>query len=491
MIMAGFLPPSRRARSAARSGPGPLLGGAAFLVILLVSQASAAPVSPGIRLAPTCERPLEIMIVGLNVQNGRYFMLPEAKSCQKESAAQEEVEAELYGLDVELSHGALFRHLPARTHLYVAIPDPKANKDSNGREKESFRRYLISQCGWSGAEVDRRVHYFDVPVPVVFPQDAGEVLGYDARGRLVIGTAKSDNTQYRSFVAALLSTYPDRFSSYPYAVRTTSEGGDEDLVRLPGGGLGYVVGHNRIFRYHGYGDSESAQGVRLEDDKIEDAVRAYSRILFDLPLIVVPRAALKDPYLSNPDVYHLDMYACLLSRGERVDALVPTYQDDPVDRMTGAVLDEDYVTRVQAQYDQTARELALAGYPVTRLPFWDHPARTPVNVARYYDPPTKKTVVMLPKYPDHVPGAANGQSRFSRLLEEFRRTLEKTRAEEEPCRREVALIRDLWREIRAIEALPSPLFDVRKRMIEALGYAVEEVPMFAWGAGSIDCLVMH
>lgn len=473
-----------------RIGPGARL---LVLSALLAAAASlVAGTPPGLRVLPDSERPLDVLVLGIDADDGRYFMLPEPSACPGDDAAREELRAELFGLNLELRFGALFRRLPSRTHLYVAVPDPGRVKEATGRERDFFLRHLTAACGWSRDEARRRVHFFDVPSAVLFSQDAGEVLGYDARGRLVIATGSGDDLRYREFVAALAAEYPDRFTTYPFVERVSAEGGDEDVARLPDGSLAFVVGHNRIRRYFGAMRAAAPGEARLDEAQIEQARAAFSKSVFDLPILVLPEAALGDPPLASADVYHLDMYSCILSQGgPRVDALVPTYRHAPLDRMTGVALETSYVDRVQAQYDQVARELIAAGYPVTRLPFWDHPARTPVNVCKYFDPAAEKAVVMLPRYPNHMPSAPNAQARFNALLEEFRASFERTSPGKDSCQRQLDLVRDLRRELRSVETMPSPLFETRKRIIEELGYKVVEVPMYAGSGGSLDCMLLH
>jgi len=438
---------------------------------------------PAITFLPECERPLGTLVIGIGTEGSRYFMLPEARPCE-EPRAGEEIAAELYALDVELSHGALLRRLPERTHLYVAAP---ATAGVAGREKEFFRRYLGSRCGWTPQDLERRLHFFEVSAPIVFAQDPGKVLGYDGAGRRVIATSSADDPAYRAFVQALVSSYPDTFTRYDLGAGLSAEGGDQEIVRLPGGGLGVLLGHRRVQRYYGIVGPKEVREARLDPAQIQKAVAAYSRALADLPLQVLPRGALLNPSLANPDLYHLDMSVCVLSTPGMVDAFVPTFRDAPVDRMTGQALAPDYVGQVQTLFDLAAGELGARGYAVTRLPFWDHPARTPVNVCKFRDPTTGRTVVMLPKYPDHDPAGARAQQQVNALLQRTRDEF----AAVSGCAAQRALVRGLWEQILAIEALPNPLFETRKRLIESRGYDVVEVPMFAWGGGSLHCLTMH
>src|SRR5690242_16994380 len=85
---------------------------------MLAARHSPCQAPPGVRLVPGENRPLDFLVAGTNPANGRYFLLPEV------SGLPETLEAELYGLDLEVSHGALFRKLPAGTRLFVGVPDP-------------------------------------------------------------------------------------------------------------------------------------------------------------------------------------------------------------------------------------------------------------------------------------------------------------------------------------------------------------------------------
>jgi len=331
------------------------------------------------------------------------------------------------------------------------------------------------------------VHFFDVPAPIVFTQDSGKILGYDAAGRRVVGTASGDEAGYRAFVQALVRSYPDTFTMYDLGAGLSAEGGDQEVVRLPGGALGALIGHHRILRFHGIVDPKDVRVARLDQAQIQKAEAAYARALSGLPVQVVPRAALLNPSLANPDLYHLDMAVCVLSAPGKVDAFVPTFRDGPVDRMTGLPLSPAYVDQVQTLFDVVAGELGAKGYAVTRLPFSDHPARTPVNVLKFRDPTTGSTVVMLPKYPDHDPGGSRAQQQVNGLLQRARIEI----AAASGCGEQRALVDGLWKQILVIETLGNPVFEARKKLIESRGYDVVDVPMFAWGGGSLHCLTMH
>jgi hypothetical protein len=448
---------------------------------------SAAPE----RIVPESERPLDFVVVGTNAPNGTYFFLPELGPLKGMTGQQRrELEAELFGLDVELSHGALFRRLPPETHVYVALADAA----KKGASSEAFfRRYLTAHCGWTAADVARRVRFFRVPVPLVYTRDAGKILGLDTAGRAVIGTGLADQPFYQDFVALLAEAFPSRFVLRRFERGVSSEGGDEALGRLPDGTLVYFVGHHRFLRF--FGRDDPSEAYTLSDAEIREAREAFSRSVLGLRVVAVPEAALKDPSIAAPELFHLDMLASLHSRrGDGSDVFVPTLEPKPIDRTTRAEVPPELVAKAQREYDEVAKELAALGAHVVRIPFGDHPARGPANVTKFLDASGRPSV-MLAKYPYHLPAGepSTPQARVDKLLLDFRDEAAYLRSSARsgllPRWREA--IRMVWDGLERALSAPSPAFDAKRRVFEERGYHVVEVPLFAWGEGGLHCLVLH
>lgn len=452
--------------------------------------------SSGVTLLPESERPLDFIILGTNPENGKYFLLPELKPFPGISPGQmKKLEEGLFCLDLELVHGALLRHLLPNTRVYVAVPDPKRVRDSKGQEKEFFLRYLVKRCGWTDKDVKRRVHFFKVPISLAWSQDAGEVLGFDSKGRVLIGTGSEDDDVYREFMRVLTETYPDKFALQVYEKNVSGEGGDENLIYLPDGQVAYLVGNHRIIRYLGNTYQTSFENTPLNQDLILEAREAYQRSLFGIPILVLPEAALNAPGPQNKELFHLDMYVTILSSQGKPNAFVPTYSGEPANAVSGEPLEKEFVMELQGEYDVIAKELKDKGFDVSRLPFADHPVRSPVNLCKYYDASTGRGTLLLGKYPAHLPldDPATPQARFKRLLDEFYHQVVNAEAQggEIAYSKLLEKITEFWRTLMKIEDSPNPLFEQQKAIFESKGYTVIEVPMIPLGAGGIHCLTLH
>jgi hypothetical protein len=449
-----------------------------------------------ITLTPESERTLDVLVLGLAAQDGRYFQLPEWKPFSNVAPqALKELEGEFYGLNFEMNQGGIMRRLPARTQVYIAVPDPVFAKESGGMEIPFFKHYLEWHCGWTAEDIRQRIHFFKVPTSLIWAQDAGDILGKDAQGRVVIGIGPQDQKFYIDFVQSLARTYPDKFRLFWLPKGVTAEGGDENIVLTPGGKTGYVVGIHRVLFYLKERFRASFENQPLDGAKIQKAERALSKGVFSLPLQVLPKQALTDPSLADPELFHLDMLVSFMTRGGKPQAFVPQFQTDSTDMTTGKPLDPAWLERMRRELDLVAEQLQHAGYPVYRLPFSDHPVRSPANLLKYYDPQSQGDVILMSKYPYHLDGpqAPNGVKAYQALLAAFRDGARQSQEKGgnpgfEELHRAVG---EFWANLFQIEQAPNPIYQERARLFESLGYQVVDVPMFPSGAGSIHCMTLH
>jgi hypothetical protein len=136
------------------------------------------------------------------------------------------------------------------------------------------------------------------------------------------------------------------------------------------------------------------------------------------------------------------------------------------------------------------------GYAVARLPFADHPVRSPANVTPYVDPSTGESWVLLGRYPNHLAERPGGpiplfplQDALDSLAERFLQW-RKSRREAEGRAVDVAFER-VWSEWDRALSSPNPLFEAQKRIFEENGIHVRAVPLIPSGAGGIHCLLLR
>ena len=390
-------------------------------------------------------------------------------------------------------HGQIFRRSPPHTRFFIAVPDPATTPESLGNEEAVFREHLRERVGWSDAVIDQRVRFFSVPVPVPFPQDMAEPMGYDVEGRLILGIGDDVEDTYRQAVDRLVASFPEEF-----AVRRlrgiNTEGGDLALVRLPEGGVGLLVGHNRIARFVRRRHPETVEGAPIPDARVEEARRTYQEAFGGVETIVIGREALRDPRLSNPEIFHLDMLVAVLKTPSGVVAFVPTYEGSPIDALTHVHLAAEAVRRFQAEYDRTAGELAARGYRLARVPFADHPARNPVGVGKFVDPVSGRPSVMPGRYPDHLAAedGRNAQTQLQIAFEGLDAAVAAWRHDPTDARWSAvqAAVAAAWRQMDASVEAPSPMFESQRKIFESYGVGVRPLPIFPTGEGGVHCLVL-
>lgn len=479
-----------------------------FAVILLAVGGPVGPPRPsplgapppaaaeaGLRVVAESERTLARVILGLDANESRYFLLPETGGLGR-GASDPHVaylREQLYWLDFELEHGQIFRNLPARTRFFLGVPDRRTTAGSLGGEEGLFRRYLRERIGWSESQIRDRIRFFQVREPIPYPQDMAEAAGYDDRGRLVLVMGLECNDSYREPVERLVEQFPDEFVLRRVPGLNT-EGGDLAVVRLPDGHLGLLVGRGRVIRY-----LEDLYGQPFDDKPIEQALiekarRAYQDAFFGMEVVIVGEEALREPRLANPELFHLDMVASVFRGRSGVVAFVPTYAGVAADALSQSQLAEDFVSRIQAEYDRVARQLVTRGYRVVRLPFADHPVRSPVGAAKFVDPATKRAFVLLGRYPYHfeLPDGRNPQRQLQFVFGKLDVAVAAWRHATTAAAWSgvESALRTTWEQLDLAAASENPTFEKQKAIYEANGISVAPVPIFPAGEGGIHCIVL-
>jgi hypothetical protein len=358
------------------------------LLSVLVSAALAAGVPPGVRsavrtqtpsqgvsLTPEAERSLRRVVLGLEPNQTNLLMLPETVAWDPKTKDPRVrwLRRQVYRLNFELGHGKIFRHSPPYTRFFVAVPDPRTTPESLGNEETVLREHLRERVGWSDHVIDERVRFFSVPAPVPFPQDMAEPIGYTEKGQLVLGIGSDADDWYHQAVQRLVAAFPGEF-----VVRRlpgiNTEGGDLAFVRLPEGGVGLLVGHNRVARFVQQRYPETVPGKPIPDAQIEEARRAYQQAFDGIETIVVGPEALRNPGLANPEIFHLDMLVAVLRTPSGVVAFVPTYEGSPIDAITHVHVSAEDVGRSRPSTTgrlASSRRAATAS-PASRSPISPH-----------------------------------------------------------------------------------------------------------------------
>lgn len=457
---------------------------------------SPVPVSaPDLILQPESERFLDSYIMGLDPFNDGFFRVPLLDKNPGLPAAEfRELQKRLYTLNFELTHGAVLRLLPTNAELYVAQPQGKT-AGPRGIEKEAFIDYLRQRCGWDKGDLAERLRFFPSQYPLVWLQDAGEILGSDRQGRLVIRIDSFGNPQYHENIRSLVASYPDRFQLLVTHQGVSAEGGDEEMVWLPDGRLGMLAGRNRAVQYVRIMHDPDFEPQGMTREMAEEARSAFSATYNNLPVLFVPWTVLLNPALGNPEIFHMDMVLCVMDNESGHHAFVPTYGPHPADSNFFKALEPDFVKACQSEYDQVAEEMTGLGYQVGRLPFSDHPVRSPANVLKYVDRATKHSTVMLARYPWHLPltDMSSPARRLDNALQELAGAIA-TLQESPVAANEQAVLESLSRVWIAMDAsvrAPNPDYDRQAAVFRAAGMDVVGVPIYPGGSGGLHCMALR
>ena len=459
------------------------------------ARAHRADAETAVAPLPESERSFGRVILGLNATRPRYVLMPDTGQWDANAPDEQadELRRQIYWLSLELQHGQIFRAAPRHTVFFVGVPQQGMGRDPVRNEERLFRGYLRERVGWSAETIASRVRFFPVPDEVPYAQDVAQALGYDARGRLVYALGLDCSDAYRDAIETLVRRYPNDFDVRRFPGLST-EGGDLDLVRLPQGPVALLVGYHRVRRYLETRYGISLENAAAEPARIAEGREAY-RSAFGVAPIVVGEPALAYPDLRNRELFHLDMEVAVFTGTAGPVAFVPTSEGAPVDALTHVHLPSEMVVRLEREYDAVAAQMGTLGYRVVRLPFADHPVRSPVNVGKYTDPVTGRQSAILGRYPYHLelPGGRNPQTELQLLFETFDADVAAWRRERSAARWEIVkqTIARVWRELDRAVTDPNPIFEAQRRLYETNGVAVVPVPIYPTGEGGIHCLVLQ
>lgn len=449
----------------------------------------------GIFLRPESERLLDTFIIGLDPYGSRYFELPGLdKNPGVKAAEWLELKKQLYWLNFELSHGTLMRLLPGHTHVFVAVP---LNRGASLQERESelFTSYLRERCGWDQDDLRLRLHFFHTPNPLIWLQDSGEILGTDKFGRKVVRVDAQGRPEYRKTIEALVQSYPQFFQLKLTNEGVRAEGGDEELIWLPGQKLGVISGKNRVRALLKSRHPDFLDGSAVSDEGIREAEEAFSRTFYGLPAAFIPAEILKHPELGTDELFHLDMMVAVMRNERGLHAFVPEYQEGAADAVSGQALDGAMLEACGREYDATARQMKAMGFTVLRVPLKDHPARSPVNIVKFYSDEEGKYVVYLARYPRHLPlsDEASPQRRLMKALWDLQEIGGRLKASgrESGVAELDGKIKDLWALMKSLEGEANPEFDAQAKVYQDAGYKVIPVPIYPTGSGGLHCMVLR
>lgn len=453
------------------------------------------PVSPDLQLEPESDRRLRRLVIGLDANDTRYYMLPETATLPRSESDPRvrHLRRQLYWLNFELNHGRILSSVPPQTRFFIAVPEPGSVPGSRENEEEVFREYLARRIGWSAREIREKVRFFRIPGTIPFPQDMAEPLGHDSRGRLVLGFGSATNAFYYEPLRRLVSAFPDEFVLREIPGVDT-EGGDIELAWLPDGRIGVLVGRHRVLAALEARHGRPFRGLRIGQDEIRRGVSEFSRAFFGLETLLVGERALRDPKLASDVLIHSDMVVNVLRGSRGVTAFVPTYGAAAVDAITQIALEAEVQRRAQAEYDGVAQQFRDRGYRVVRIPFSDHPARNPVQVGKFIDPTSGQQSLLLGKYPYHfpLPDGRNLQWEIQSAFDKLEKRVGAWRRSPTDAHWSAVEknLQSIWRRIdRAIDA-PNPEFAAQSRIYEENGVRVLPVPIFPSGEGGIHCMLL-
>ncbi len=457
----------------------------------------------GYVLLPDSERHLNRVVIGLEPLNLDYYLLPETTIFDEgyETSKTDYIRRQVYWLNFEFTHGSIMTDMPANSVFFVAVPDPLYVLEASGTEDELFRSYLSERLRWSEDDIRKRIRFFKAPAAIIYLQDIGEVIGYDRKGRTVLGIGVNQVYPHLNSAVSLARSYPDdfvicRLGELSIYEGIDPEGGDLSLVWLPDGKLGLIIGRHRVLRYLETKYEQSFLGQVIPFDLIEETREHYSKAFFNLETIIAGEEALTYPHMVSDELFHLDMIVNIVRKGSKTVAFVPTYEQRPIDADTNAPLNEELWINIQREYDMTSKQLENRGYEVVRLPFRDNPVRNPVNAIAYIEPETGTQTVMLGKFPRHIPSTKETEPDPNQKLlisfEKLNTAVEKWAAEpsEKFWNSIEPAFKNLWTELHTAPDNPNPDFLKLKGIYESHGVKVIEVANYPAGEGGLHCLVL-
>ncbi len=442
---------------------------------------------------PESERSLEGAVLGLEANRFDMAMMPAIPSGRGATPEEyRETQKQLYLLFTHCVQGSLMRAWPRDAKVLVGVPNPETVRPSLGGEEDYFEDYLKTRCGWGWGDVRHSYHPFPSNQPLIWTQDAGEVVVNPASRQRTLFHSQTDE-YYENYVAHLEDA---DLASRRLPPGVSCEGGDLEVVWGPDGKPLLMLGRHRVLSYLKTNRGVDGTQRPLTRDEIEEAKAAFSRE-FGLPVVVVPEKALAEPSKACSELFHLDMVVSVMDPhdGGAPRAFVPTLSPGRVvDALFEREIDKKLVASCRWELDAVAEQLAAQGYKVVRLPFSDHPVRTPVNFVKYRDPKTGRYRVLLSKFPATSPNAADltPQRYFNAALSQLRFMGEvwQRTGRVDAFHQFQRQIEITWRLLDEISEQPNPTHEECARLIRQEGFDVVSVPSFTFGSGGMHCQVL-
>jgi len=433
---------------------------------------------------PESERPLNFVILGNDSKN----FISLKNNSFLHNAHFNEVEENLWMLSFELAHGRIINALPDYTKIYFAITDDK--------EKKFFTNYLIKKCGFNKNEIKNRVYFFKCESPVLWTQDAGEIIGRNSNGKIIL---LSDNDTYSFSLNNIFKFFPDVFNLHKSSELLSIEGGDVEIVwDVNRKGVIALIGRHRVYEYFYRKENIDYKNIAVSPDKINEVKNAYKNLFYNINVEIIPEKILMQPSIATNELFHLDMVATVLANGEKVYAFVPYYEKitGNVDIVLKNVLDSNFVKKLQIEYDEIANQLKEIGYYVVRLPIYDHPVRSPTNIVKFINKKTDKPTVLLGKYPYYNPTIPKEESPFAKIedaiynIDSAVKLFEKN-PDDKNYNDALTAINLLWKIFNEEYSSKNPYFEKQKKTFTDCGFDVIEVPTCASGSGGLHCTTLY
>jgi hypothetical protein len=451
-----------------------------------------------VMIVPEAERFMEFAVLGLwpNQETGYFFPAMKWPALATEEQKRH-IEEQFYWLNFELTHGDIIPNLPSYAHFYVGLPDKKFVPESRGREKEYFIEYLKKNVGMTEKEIRQRFEFFKAPLRLEWPQDICKVLGFDKKGRKILGYSNADMYGYPQAVKKIAQTFPDKFTLKDTGDRISMEGGDENLVFAPDNNIVFIAGRHRAIRYLNRSRGIYFDKSSISDDYIEEARSAFSQAVYGLKIMFLPEIMLANHDRGSDELFHLDMVCAVLPnpRGGSPIAFIPSMDKDSYDGITQIKFSADYVSHCQAEYDAVAGQLKELGYIIERLRFADHPVRCPVNIVRYRDRDTGEETVLLAKYPNHLP-ITDPNTTQAKIMRAYKNLENAYQVWYDNA--DSGTYNELQDSIKATSAImdesvkdKNPIYDEWEKAFKKYGFKVVTVPTYAWGAGGLHCQLLY
>ncbi|MCX7698833.1 MAG: hypothetical protein N2114_05155 [Candidatus Goldbacteria bacterium] len=446
-----------------------------------------------IYIIPEAERNLDYIIIGLWPINEKYVFVPEIKKSKNITNKEfNELKKNIYLLNLELTHGNIFKKIPNYTKIFVGL-----QKSTGKLEKKFFIEYLKKRCGFTDNDIKKRVYFFNTKTNLIWTQDTCEILGKDEKNKNIIGMANDDFAMYLSAIKGLANKYKNFFTIKWFEDNTSAEGGDLEIITMPDKTPALMIGWHRIMRYL---ELKYDIPVNSKDQykqwMIEEARTAYSNSIYGIPVYILPEKLLYNKNIGTDEIFHLDMYLVALPAENTTRAFIPIYDKNNIeDILFKKLLDKEFIKKCNEVYDAAAEQLIQLGFDVIRIPFYDHPVRNPANVAKFKNKETGKITIFLGKYPYHI--SKNGELSPQQKLQDAIFYLENAlnfyqmQPDKNSYTNILLTIEYLFRLIDEEEKTKNPIAEKQAEIYRKYGYDVVLVQQYAWASGGLHCSLLY